>query len=106
MIVGLVWVVFDQGIAGADVAYIALPMTVLTGLLMVSKISYYSFKDIDPRNKVPFMAMLIIVMIFVLASIDPPKVLFGGFLLYALSGPTLALLRIRRKRAGNTEPGP
>ena len=105
VIVGLVWVVFDHGIAGADVAFIALPMTILIGLLMVSKISYYSFKDIDPRNKVPFMAMLIIVLIFVLASIDPPKVLFGGFLLYALSGPALALLRFRRKRAGNTEQG-
>lgn len=106
VIVGMVWVVFDHDIPGANVAFIALPVTILTGLLMVSKISYYSFKDIDPRNKVPFMAMLIIVMIFVLASIDPPKVLFGGFLIYALSGPALALLRFRRKRATSSEQAP
>ncbi|MGB5396821.1 MAG: CDP-diacylglycerol--serine O-phosphatidyltransferase, partial [Gammaproteobacteria bacterium] len=106
VIVGMVWVVFDHDIPGANVAFIALPVTILTGLLMVSKISYYSFKDIDPRNKVPFMAMLIIVMIFVLASIDPPKVLFGGFLIYALSGPVLALLRLRRKRGVNSEQAP
>lgn len=98
VVVGLVWVMFDQKIPGRDVAYIALPVTILTGLLMVSKISYYSFKDIDPSNRVPFFGMLIIVLIFVLASIDPPKVLFGCFFLYALSGPALSVLRYRRKR--------
>ncbi len=98
VIVGMVWVVFDQGVPGKDVAFIALPVTILTGLLMVSSISYYSFKDIDPNHRVPFIAMLVILLIFVLASIDPPKVLFGVFTLYALSGPLLALIRLRRKR--------
>jgi len=97
VVVGLVWVLFDQRIPGSDVAFIALPVTIITGLLMVSKISYYSFKDIDPNNRVPFFGMLIVVLIFVLAAIDPPKVLFGCFSLYALSGPALSAWRYRRK---------
>jgi len=100
VIIGLVWVMFDQKIPGRDVAFIALPITILTGLLMVSKISYYSFKDLDPSNRVPFFSMLIVVLIFVLASIDPPKVLFGVFFVYALSGPALSVLRYRRKHIG------
>ena len=37
-----------------------------------------------------------VVLALVVISIDPPKVLFGGFLLYGLSGPTLFLWRWRR----------
>jgi CDP-diacylglycerol--serine O-phosphatidyltransferase len=36
-------------------------------------------------------------MALVFASIDPPKILFAGFLCYALSGPVLALLRYRQR---------
>jgi len=69
---------------------------------MVSNISYYSFKDVDFHNKVPFMAMLVVVMIFVFASIDPPIMLFGGFMIYALSGPVLSIYR-RFKKRGKVE---
>ena len=70
--------------------------------MMVSNISYYSFKQIDFHNKVPFMAMLVVVMIFVFTSIDPPINLFGGFMIYALSGPVISIYR-RIKKRGRTE---
>ncbi len=69
---------------------------------MVSNVSYYSFKDVDFHNKVPFMAMLVVVMVFVFASVDPPVTLFSGFMLYALSGPVISILR-RFKRRGRAE---
>lgn len=56
---------------------------------MVSNISFYSFKDFDLRNRVPFVAVLGSLLVIVLMTLDPPRVLFGGFLLYALSGPVL-----------------
>ncbi len=98
VVVGFVWACFDNGIDGADVALIALPIIVFSGLMMVSNISYYSFKDIDFHNKVPFMAMLIVVLVFVFTAIDPPITLFGCFMLYALSGPVVSILRRFRKR--------
>lgn len=98
VVVGMVWVFFDQGIAGSEVAPFALAITVFAGVLMVSNISFYSFKDIDFHNKVPFVAILAIVLAFVFASIDPPKVLFSFFMLYALSGPVISLWRRIRKR--------
>jgi len=103
VVIGMIWALFDQQIKGADVAPIALVLTVVTGLLMVSNISYYSFKDLDFKNKVPFMAIFAIVLIFVLASIDPPKILFGCFFLYALSGPVVSILRRIKKRSNQLQ---
>jgi len=98
VVIGFVWACFDNGIAGDAVAMIALPIIVFSGLMMVSNVSYYSFKDIDFHNKVPFMAMLVVVMIFVFAAINPPVTVFACFMLYALSGPVLSILRRFRKR--------
>ena len=102
VVIGFVWAGFDNGIAGNEISLIALPIIVFAGLMMVSNVSYYSFKDIDFQNKVPFMAMLIVVMIFVFAAIDPPITLFGCFMIYALSGPVVSLIR-RYQRRGRTE---
>ncbi len=99
VVVGFVWACFDLDISGSDVPFFALPVIVFAGLMMVSNISYYSFKDIDFQNKVPFVAMLVVVLIFVFAAIDPPKALFGCFMIYALSGPVISILRRFRKRS-------
>lgn len=93
---GLVWFSTDLGLSGAQMLWPALITTISAGALMFSNILYFSFKKLDLRGRVPFIAVLIIVLIFVFTSIDPPKVLFIGFLLYGLSGPVLWLWRWRR----------
>jgi CDP-diacylglycerol--serine O-phosphatidyltransferase len=98
VVVGFVWACFDNGIDGSAVAMISLPIIVFAGLMMVSNVAYYSFKDIDFHNKVPFMAMLVVVMVFVFASIDPPITLFGCCMVYAISGPAISLVRRFKKR--------
>ena len=99
VVVGMVWFFYDQQVQGQDVALIALILTIATGLLMVSNVSYYSFKDLDFKNKVPFLAIFAIVLIFVMIAIDPPKTLFAGFLIYAMSGPIISIMRRLRKRS-------
>ena len=103
VMIGMVWVCFDNGIAGEDVVFLAWPLTIITGVLMISKVSYYSFKDIDFQNRVPFFMILLVVLIFVLFATNPPAVLFGGFFLYTLSGPAIGLYRRVRKRSQRTE---
>ncbi|MGJ8525651.1 CDP-alcohol phosphatidyltransferase class-I family [Halomonadaceae bacterium LMG 33818] len=69
------------------------------GILMVSNIRYYSFKEIDFRGPVPFVALLAIVMAFVVISLQPSVVLlllFGG---YSLSGPIVSVIRSLRLRS-------
>lgn len=75
----------------------ALVVTVAAALLMVSNMRYYSFKELDLHGRVPFVAVLAVVMGFVLISIEPASVLliiFGG---YAASG-VFETLKLRRKR--------
>ncbi len=98
VVVGFVWASFDYGFQGDQQGILALLVIVFAGAMMVSNISYYSFKDIDFHNKVPFMAMLIMVLVFVFAAIDPPVTLFGCFMIYALSGPIISVVRRVRKR--------
>nr|WP_041355375.1 CDP-diacylglycerol--serine O-phosphatidyltransferase [Nitrosococcus halophilus] len=101
---GLVWFAVDAGIAGAALLLPAFILTILTAVFMVSNIRYYSFKGLDSREKVPFVAILLVVLIFVLISTDPPKVLFIAFLLYALSGPVVTLVQIRQHRIQRRAP--
>ena len=62
---------------------------------MVSNVPFYSFKDINFRRAVPFWAILLVVLAFVLVSFDPPIVLFVLFCAYGLSGYVLWLVRRR-----------
>lgn len=102
VVMGFVWVCFNYGIKGEDVAVLALIITAIIGLLMVSNILFYSFKEINFKGKVPFLAILIIVLVLALASIDPATVLFCVFAMYALSGPLLSVLR-RIRKLGRTK---
>jgi CDP-diacylglycerol---serine O-phosphatidyltransferase len=96
---GMVWVGDDFGLQrAAIIPALTAILTVLVALLMVSNIRYRSFKDLDLRGRVPFVAVLLLVLIFAFISIDPPQVLFALFFGYALSGPVNSLVFIRRKR--------
>jgi CDP-diacylglycerol--serine O-phosphatidyltransferase len=81
VVMGAVWVCESYNIYGSDVTYAALVLTLAAGSLMVSRFSYYSFKDLDLRERVPFVTML-----------------FSTFFLYMSSGPIISLFRWNRKR--------
>ncbi len=86
------------GATGADLWLPALLLTVMAGALMVSPILYHSFKDVKRRDRIPPVGIVVVLLILILVTIDPPKVLFIGFLIYALSGPVQFLYRTYRKR--------
>jgi CDP-diacylglycerol--serine O-phosphatidyltransferase len=105
VVMGSVWFCEIYHIAGADVTYGALLMTLTAGLLMVSRFSYYSFKDLDIREKVPFVTLLAFILIFVFLSLRPAVILFSFFFLYMASGPVISLFRWNRKRMRLSESG-
>lgn len=98
VLAGMVWAATDTGLTGESLVYLAFVLTISMGLLMVSNIRYYSFKEINFKNRVPFVAVLIVVLVYAFASIDPPKVLFSGFLIYAIFGIIYTLVGIRNRR--------
>ena len=97
---GLVWVGNDYGWRDSSMAgVLGAMLTVAVALLMVSNVRYRSFKDVDMRGKVPFVAVAFVVLVFVTISIDPPQVLFLIAFGYALSGPVITLMQLQRTRA-------
>ncbi len=100
IIAGSVWLGVDKGMDGPVVAWLALLLTVAAGLLMVSNIRYHSFKQIDFRGKVPFFAIVAVMLAFAVVLVDPAPVLFLVFMGYTVSGPGLALWRRWNRRRG------
>jgi CDP-diacylglycerol--serine O-phosphatidyltransferase len=98
VLAGLVWAATDFGLEGEALVYLAFVLTVSMGLLMVSNIRYYSFKEFGFKNRVSFVAILVVVLVYAFASIDPPKVLFLGFLVYSIFGIIYTLVGIRNRR--------
>ncbi|ALP53445.1 CDP-diacylglycerol--serine O-phosphatidyltransferase [Candidatus Tenderia electrophaga] len=99
LVVGLVWWGHDAAWVRGDLGWITALLTAAAGVLMVSNVRYNSFKDLDLKGKVPFFKILVVVAIFVLVALDPPRVLFAMALIYALSGPVLTLVLLRQRRA-------
>lgn len=99
LIAGLVWVMLEFKIAGAEIKWLAWGITVFAGFTMVSNLPYYSGKEINLRKSVPFITVLLLVLFFfVLIPSQPPVVLFCVFMLYALSGYIMWILQWRKKR--------
>jgi CDP-diacylglycerol--serine O-phosphatidyltransferase len=100
LVAGFVWVADEYDIDPATVRWLALFVTVFAGLTMVSNLKYYSFKSINLRKSVPFVAVLSAAVIVALTAAQPPAVLFGGFVAYAISGYVVsAWYRFRRGRS-------
>ncbi len=97
-----VWALDDVGIRGGDLPLVLVMLFALmvaaAGLLMVSNIKYYSFKDLDLKGRVPFVAILVVVLVFAVVFSDPPRILLLIFLAYAVSGPVQYLMQVRRRK--------
>lgn len=98
LVASLVWVFTKYDVYGESLALLMMIVVVSLSLLKVSTIRYRSFKDLDLRNKVPFIAILIVVLVIVLISFDPPDVFLAVFTAYVLSGPVSTIWQMRKWR--------
>jgi len=73
-------------------------MTVVCGIVMVSNLRYYSFKEINLRGKSSFKFLLLAALIIVIIASKPSLVLFLFFFVYLLSGPVLTVIGLQQKR--------
>ncbi|WP_374249162.1 CDP-diacylglycerol--serine O-phosphatidyltransferase [Thermomonas sp.] len=98
-----VWVCEVYDWSGETLRFGALALTVVTGLLMVSRIRYNSFKGSGhgPKaDRVPFFVLVLVVAILIALWIAPAQTLLGTCTLYALSGP---LLWFRRRHSAGQD---
>jgi CDP-diacylglycerol--serine O-phosphatidyltransferase len=96
---GFVWVAQDFNFTGDILVAPAFIVTVAAGVLMVSsRIQYPSFKDMKGVERVPFRYLLLVVVVLILISFDPPRALYGIILFYVCLGPWLAWRLWSRER--------
>lgn len=102
-VAAMVWLSTTYGIHGFIGLVAGVAITVLAGLLMVSNFRYPSFKDFNLTRRVRFATLILIPLIFVVVSLNPPVVLFCIFVIYASSGPGLWLWKRRRSQVARTK---
>jgi CDP-diacylglycerol--serine O-phosphatidyltransferase len=98
ILAGFLWVSVRYNYDVDTLKFFALILTISTGLLMVSNFRYSSFKDIDFKGRVPFMVAILVMLSLAFIMIHPPGMLFLIFMAYAISGPVITLVMLRRKR--------
>jgi CDP-diacylglycerol---serine O-phosphatidyltransferase len=98
LVAGFVWVIDDLGYDPEPLRWWAWFVTVFAGLTMVSNFKYWSFKAFNLKKSVPFVVVFLVVILLALLSWQPPIVLFGGFVVYAISGYAVAAWTALRKR--------
>lgn len=93
-----IWFLVDNGVAGETVRWLIFFEIVVLGLLMFSRIRYYSFKAGPGGDKVPAVWVFLAVLIIVLLALDPPimGMIFGSA--YVLSGLFITVVGRRNWR--------
>lgn len=111
-LVASIWFFVDQGISGESVRWLIWFETVVLGLLMFSRVRYFSGKSWPKGDRVPTGFLFLVVLVFVLLAIDPPTVLLMIGITYVGSGLVVTLWgrrqwksrRSRRKLLKKSDP--
>ncbi|MBS1270769.1 MAG: hypothetical protein MAG794_01735 [Gammaproteobacteria bacterium] len=93
-----VWLLESYEFDALELRYLTWVLTLCAAGAMVSGIKFRSFKDMDLKERVPFIALLPVVLFLVLLAFDAPLILFSIFFGYFVSGPVLKVMRIRKIR--------
>ena len=71
----------------------------LLAFLMISNVKYYSFKELNLSQRMPFRLLVGMIFLLIAIAAEPPLMLFILSFGYVLSGPVTTLFDRRRKRA-------
>lgn len=86
-----VWAEFVGGVVSIAAASFLAATLMIVGLLMVSNFLYYSPKQLKFKDRVPFIALVIVIFTFSIILLEPSLVLLFIGITYAVSGPFVYL---------------
>ncbi len=89
--------IYQIGGTGSTGYLAVLILIYILSFLMVSNIPYPSFKGMKLGERRSFNFLVAVVLVFVLVALEPFVMLSVGILGYVLSGPVLALYRLKKK---------
>lgn len=98
LIASMVWTCQEYDLHGKGITIAAAIITVLAGISMVSSLRYYSFKDLEFKSSVPFIAIIAAMLVLGFVLLDPALVLFILASLYILSGLVITIVYKLRER--------
>lgn len=100
-LVATIWFFVDQGVSGDNefVRWLIWFETIALGLLMFSRVRYFSGKTWPMGDRIPLYMLLLLVLIFVLLAIDPPTVLMAIGLIYVITGLVMTIVRRQQHRS-------
>lgn len=93
LMAGIILMMLELDISGMEMAWVSWGVAVFGGLTMVSNVPFYSFKDVNFRKSVPFIAVFLIALGLALIAIKPSVTLFPLFAIYGLSGYVITAWR-------------
>ena len=93
LVAGFIWLSTEAGLEPGSLAWPMFAITLYAGLTMVTNAPFYSFKDLSMKKSVPFATIVLVALVIAVINIDPPTVLFGLFVCYALSGYVVYAVR-------------
>ena len=82
-----IWFLIDNGFDGETVRWLIFLETIVFGLLMFSRVRYFSFKATPRGDRVPALWIFLAVLVIVLLALDPPvmgMILGSGYVLSGL----------------------
>jgi len=98
VVTSLIWCLSQFDMSNLFLYIFVAVVAVCVAGLMISNLLFESFKQINLKNKVPFVVLLVVLLILVFVSVDPPMVWLIISTLYACSGPVSWGCRRWRKR--------
>ncbi|MGH8190261.1 MAG: CDP-diacylglycerol--serine O-phosphatidyltransferase [Rhodanobacteraceae bacterium] len=92
-----VWSMENLGIEGQSLRFFTPFLIIVAGLLMVSRVRYFSFKVLPANDRVPFVWVIVALLIIVALAINTALVLLALATVYALSGIVITLWGLRSR---------
>jgi len=92
-------VLFSNAIGGLPESkhILVLALIYVLSFLMVSTISYPSFKNLELKKQKPFNALVAIILVLMVIAYKPKIMIFSFLAIYLLSGPVVTIYRSQKK---------
>lgn len=96
LVAGFIWFAVDSELSKAFVSYVLAGILVFAGIMMISNVKFYSFKELHMKGKVPFFVFLLAILAFLAITTQPATLLFFIFAGYTVYGFFYWLIKLRK----------
>lgn len=105
LVASTIWVCLDYNVNPANYSLGFAVVIAMLGLSMVSNVPYRSFKDLDFRDQMPFIGLIILVLVIAIIYLDPPMAFLTigtSYLVYATFAYCFVKLRRNNKKESHS----